>query len=118
MDLLEKLCMASGVSGFESEIRDVMKKELRKSCAMVEEDSFGNIIATKGKGKRKIMLAAHMDEIGLMVKHINKKGFISFIKLGSIDNRLLLNQRVLEIDLTHDLKGGIREGPDEPVLVL
>jgi len=111
MDLLEKLCRASGVSGFESEVRSIMKKELKKSCERVEEDSFGNITAIKGRGRRKIMLAAHMDEIGLMVKHINKKGFISFVKIGGIDNRLLLNQRVVIKSKKGDVNGIIGSKP-------
>jgi len=103
--------MASGVSGFESEIKDIMRKELRKSCEVLEEDSFGNIIATKGRGKKKIMLAAHMDEIGFMVKYINKEGFISFIKIGGIDDRLLLNQRVVIKSRKGDVLGIIGSKP-------
>ena len=82
MELLEKLCKASGISGFENEIQEIMKKELSKSCDEVEIDNFGNVIAKKGNGKKKIMLAAHMDEIGLMVKHITKDGFLNFVKFG------------------------------------
>lgn len=93
--LLEKLCRAPGISGHEGEVRKIMKKEFQKTC-QVEEYSFVNLIARKGKKKgKRIMLAAHMDEVGLMVKHINEEGFLSFIKMGSIDDRNLLNQRVI-----------------------
>lgn len=93
--LLKKILEAPGIPGYESQIAKIMHDELKKSCDAVEIDSFGNVIAKKGKGKLKIMLAAHMDEIGLMVKHINKEGFLYFIKLGGIDDRILPAQRVI-----------------------
>ncbi|MFH1125788.1 MAG: M42 family metallopeptidase [Candidatus Altiarchaeota archaeon] len=94
MDLLEKLCTAGGVSGFEDEVRAIMTEELKRAKCEVSVDKFGNVIAKKGNGKTKIMLAAHMDEVGLLVKHINKEGYISFVKVGGIDDRVLLNQIV------------------------
>ncbi|MCX5694901.1 MAG: M42 family metallopeptidase [Candidatus Omnitrophica bacterium] len=93
--LLKKILEAPGISGYESQIAKIMHDELKKSCDAVEIDNFGNVIAKKGKGKTKIMLAAHMDEIGLMVKHITKEGFLYFIKLGGIDDRILPAQRVI-----------------------
>ena len=93
--LLKKILEAPGIPGYESQIARIIYDELKKSCAEVEVDNFGNVIAKKGKGKKKIMLAAHMDEIGLMVKHITKEGFLYFIKLGGIDDRILLAQRVI-----------------------
>ncbi len=92
--LLKKILDAPGVSGYEKEIAGIMQQELKKSCPEVIIDNFGNVIAKKGKGKKKIMLAAHMDEVGFLVKHINKEGFIHFIKVGGIDDRILLGQRV------------------------
>lgn len=94
MELLTELCKASGVSGFEDDVKKIMQRELTKSCSHVYEDKLGNIVGRKGSGKIKIMLAAHMDEIGLMVKHIDKEGFINFVKVGGIDDRVLFNQRV------------------------
>jgi len=93
--LLKKIIEAPGISGYESQIAKIMHDEFKKSCDAVEIDNFGNVIAKKGKGKTKIMLAAHMDEIGLMVKHITKEGFLYFIKLGGIDDRILPAQRVI-----------------------
>jgi len=87
-ELLEKLCNAKGISGYEDEIRDLMKKELSK-YGETEVDKFGNVICKKGSGSPKIMLAAHMDEIGLLVKHIDDKGFIKFIEMGGIDDDTL-----------------------------
>lgn len=93
--LLKDLLNASGISGCESEIAGIMKKELSRSCSDVSIDGFGNVIAKKGKGSRKIMIAAHMDEIGLLVKHVSKEGFINFVKIGGIDDRVLVGQRVV-----------------------
>ena len=93
--LLKKILEASGISGYEGEIAKIMKEELKKSCDEVKIDNFGNVIARKGKGKTKIMIAAHMDEIGFMVKHITKEGYIHFIKIGGIDDRILPAQKVI-----------------------
>lgn len=95
-DLIEELSNAPGVSGFEGNIREIIDKELKSHVDEIEIDNLGNIIATK-KGRnngKKIMLAAHMDEIGLMVKHIDKKGFINFTKIGGINDQMLMNQEV------------------------
>ncbi|MFQ5975167.1 MAG: M42 family metallopeptidase [Candidatus Hydrothermarchaeales archaeon] len=92
--LLKKLSEAHGIPGSEGEVREIMRKELKKHCK-IEIDRLGNLIAKKdGKGKR-VMLAAHMDEIGLMVKHIDEKGFLKFTTLGGFNDQTLLNQRVL-----------------------
>ena len=93
--LLKRIIEAAGISGYEKEIAHIMCNELKKSCDEVKVDSFGNVIARKGRGKKKIMLAAHMDEIGFMVKHITKEGYIYFIKVGGIDDRVLPAQRVI-----------------------
>ncbi len=95
--LLEKLSNASGVSGFEDEIRNLMMGELKGHVDELEVDEMGNLIAIK-KGNldgKKVMLAAHMDEIGLIVRYIDKQGFIKFSKLGGINDQMLLNQEVL-----------------------
>jgi endoglucanase len=94
---LEKLSNASGVAGREEEVRNLMIKLLKPCVDEITVDKLENVIAIK-KGKKtapKVMLAAHMDEIGLMVKTISKKGFLQFTKLGGIDDRILLAQRVM-----------------------
>ncbi|HEX55036.1 MAG: M42 family peptidase [Candidatus Altiarchaeales archaeon] len=111
MELLRELCNAHAVSGFEDEVREIMRREFEKSCDSVEIDSFGNVIATKGDGEKGIMLAAHMDEIGFMVKFINEKGFINFIKIGGIDDRLLINQRVVIRSKSGKIPGVIGSKP-------
>lgn len=93
--LLVKLLDASGVSGYETDVAALMSEAFKPHCDEVSVDTFGNVIARKGNGPVKIMLAAHMDEVGLVVKHIAKDGFLSFIKVGGIDDRILAGQRVL-----------------------
>lgn len=95
-ELLEKLSNAPGISGFEDGVRDLIFKELEGHVDEINIDELGNLIAVK-KGEdqgKKIMLAAHMDEIGLMVRYIDEKGFIKFSKIGGINDQMLLNQEV------------------------
>ena len=95
-DILEKLSNAAGVSGFEGNIREIITNEVKDHVDEIETDNMGNLIMVK-KGKddgKKVMLAAHMDEIGLMVRHIDKEGFIKFSKIGGINDQMLLNQEV------------------------
>lgn len=109
--LLKKIIEAAGIPGYEGEIAKIMHDELKKVCDEVHIDSFGNVIAKKGKGNKKIMLAAHMDEIGLMVKHISKEGFLYFIKVGGIDDRILPAQRVIIKSKKGDCLGVIGSKP-------
>src|SRR3990170_5851801 len=94
---LEKLSNATGVAGREEEVRNLMTKMMKPYTDEVTVDKLENVIATK-KGKKaapKIMLAAHMDEVGLMIKTITKEGFLQFTKMGGIDDRILLAQKVI-----------------------
>ncbi len=96
-ETLEKLSNACGVAGREEEVRSLMKKFLKPYVDEVKEDKLGNVIGIK-KGKKnapKVMLAAHMDEIGLLVKTISKEGFLQFVKIGGIDDRILMAQKVI-----------------------
>jgi putative aminopeptidase FrvX len=97
VEALEKLSNANGVTGRENEVRELMKKYLKPYVDEAREDKLGNLITFK-KGKKDaptVMLAAHMDEIGLMIKNIKKKGFLQFTKIGGIDDRILLAQKVI-----------------------
>jgi len=112
-DTLEKLSNACGVAGREEEVRSLMKNFLKPYVDEVKEDKLGNIIGIK-KGKKnapKVMLAAHMDEIGLLVKIISKKGFIQFAKIGGIDDRILLAQKVIVYTEKGPLHGIIGSKP-------
>ncbi len=93
---LEQLSNACGVAGREEEVRNLMVKLLKPHADEVIVDRLENVIALK-KGKKdkpKVMLAAHMDEVGLMVKTITKEGFLQFTKMGGIDDRILMAQKV------------------------
>lgn len=89
LSLLSKLVGAPSISGSEQSIREVMQKELKPYVDEMKVDKIGNLIARKGKGSPKILLAAHMDALGLMVKYIDKDGFISFETIGGWDERIL-----------------------------
>lgn len=95
-DNLEKLSNACGVTGRENEVKDLMIQLLKPYADEIQVDKMENVIAVKkGKAKApKIMLAAHMDEVGLMVKTITKDGFLQFSKMGGIDDRILPAQKV------------------------
>jgi len=93
--LLEKLSNAHGISGYEGDVREVIQKEIKPCVDQVRIDSFGNLIAIKKGKSPSVMLAAHMDEIGLLVKYIDDEGFIRFAKVGGWFDQTLLNQRVL-----------------------
>jgi len=97
VETLERLSNACGVAGREDEVREIMKQMLKPNVDEISEDKLGNVIGVK-KGEKnapKVMLAAHMDEIGLFVKTISKEGFIQFSKIGGIDDRILLAQKVI-----------------------
>jgi endoglucanase len=93
---LEKLSNACGVTGNEAPVRELLAQLMKPYVDEITVDRLENVIAVKkGKpGAPKIMLAAHMDEVGLMVKTITKEGFLQFSKIGGIDDRVLLAQRV------------------------
>lgn len=96
LELIAKLSETFGMPGREDDITALMVEEMKKIGLKVEVDRFGNVIG-RGSGVKKnpLMLGAHMDEIGMMVKHVTDKGFLKFIKVGGIDNRTLVNQRVV-----------------------
>lgn len=94
MELLFKLMDALGPSGFEHEVRNIIRKEIKPYVDECYTDKFGNLIAhRKGKGQ-KIMLAAHMDEIGLMAQQVKENGRIFFVPLGGIEPLTLIGEQV------------------------
>jgi endoglucanase len=112
-ETLEKLSNACGVAGREEEVRSLLQKFLKPYVDEIKEDKLGNLIAVK-KGKKnspKVMLAGHMDEIGLLVKTISKKGFLQFTKIGGIDDRVLLAQKVMAYGKKGPLHGIIGSKP-------
>ena len=90
MELMKELSLTPGVSGSEEKIANIIKRELKDVADSIEEDSMGNVIATK-KGEKKaptVMLASHMDEIGLMVRYIDEKGYVEFSTIGGINDQM------------------------------
>ena len=96
-DLMGRLSEAVGISGYETEVRSLIVDEFRQNADDVRVDAMGSVIALKrGKGpdpRRSIMLAAHLDEIGLIVTEV-KEGFLHFTTVGGFDARVLLGQPV------------------------
>lgn len=92
--LLKRLSEACGAPGFEHSVQNVIRAELEGYVDSITSDPMGNLIAVKGEGDRSLMLAAHMDELGLIIKHIDDKGFLRFAKLGGVPDHVLLGKRV------------------------
>ncbi len=105
--LFKELCEAIGAPGFEYGIRDLIIREMTPLADSITVDNMGNVIATiKGRSSEKtIMCAAHMDEIGFIVRHIDDKGFIRILPLGGFDPKTLTAQRVTVHGKTKDLPG-------------
>jgi len=94
--LLKKLSDAFGPSAHEDEVRQIIVEELERLCDKVLIDRWGNVYGIRnGKTDNKIMLAAHMDEIGLIIDKIEKNGFLRFRPIGGWTEQALVSQRVL-----------------------
>jgi len=104
-DFLEKLVDAPSPSGFEAPAQRVYREYVGKYADKVETDVLGSVIATKNSaGKTGVMLAGHIDEIGMIIHYIDDKGFLFFSEIGGVDPSVLPGARV-EI---HTSKGPIR----------
>lgn len=101
--LLEKLSNANGISGAEGAVAKIIRDEVAPYVDEIRTDRMGNLVAIKKGDDFKIMLAAHMDEIGLMVQYIDEKGFIRFVGVGGWYNPVLVSQRVI----LHGEKGDV-----------
>lgn len=98
MDLLRKYCLSSGISGNEDDVRDEIIKELSGCGVDYKVDALGNLIVFKKGRKRpstKLMVAAHMDEVGLIVNHITQQGYLGFDKVGGMNTNILPGTNVL-----------------------
>ncbi len=93
---LKALIQIPSPSGFEEKAQQLVRRHLRKYCDTVETDVHGNVIGVRNpKGKVRVMLAGHVDEIGFMVKHIAENGYIYFSPIGGVDTGLVAGQRVV-----------------------
>src|SRR5690606_1518214 len=98
-ELLKETCEIAGAPGFEKRIRDFVVEQVTPLVDEVGVDNLGNVIAIK-KGtdnpeRKRVMVAAHMDEIGFIVTHIDDDGFVRFHTLGGFDPKTLTAQRVI-----------------------
>ena len=92
--LLAKFSNAHGLSGYEDAVASLLVEELTPLADEVRIDPMGNVIATRAGEGPVVMVAAHMDEIGLMVKYIESDGFLRFVPIGGWFDQTLLSQRV------------------------
>ena len=97
INTLKTLCALSGVSSFEDEVRDYIRQRVTPYATDLRVDAMGNLIVLK-KGARatgnKLMLCAHMDEVGLIIKSITEDGYLKFGCVGGIDRRVLMGKQV------------------------
>ena len=93
--LLIELCEATGLPGHEGPVREIIKRLFSEFTDEITEDAMGNVIAhVPGDGPR-LVVDAHMDEVGFMVSHIDSRGFLRVISLGGMDPRVFYGQRIL-----------------------
>ena len=88
-ELLEKLCTAYGISGCENGVRSIIENEIKAHADMIKTDNLGNLIVFK-KGKKtpdkKLLISAHMDEVGFIVTYITSDGCLKFTPVGGIND--------------------------------
>ena len=94
--LLKSVCEIAGAPGFEQKVRNFVIDEIKDHVDEYNVDNLGNIYAIKrGKSDKKVMIGAHLDEIGFIVTHIDDNGFLRFHTLGGFDPKTLTAQRVI-----------------------
>lgn len=95
--ILEKLTNTPGISGHEEQVRNIIEKEIEPYVDRIQTDLMGNLICTKlgNINNPSIMLAAHMDEVGAIVRYIDSDGYIFFNTIGGIFDQTLLNQKMV-----------------------
>jgi endoglucanase len=111
-DLIRRLVETFGPSSKEEQVKNLIRSEIEQSVDEIGDDKFGNLVARiKGQGE-KLMIAAHMDSIGVMVTDIDKNGFIRFGEIGGLRKSLLVGQRII---FENDVEGFVYyEDKDSP----
>ena len=108
VDTLRRLSDAFGVSGFEDDVRDAIAEMISPFVDEVETDTLGNLIAVRrGTGDRTLMIDAHTDEIGFIVKWIDDRGYIRFAPIGGWDERIVPGHRVTIVTRSGDRVTGV-----------
>ncbi len=108
--LLKQLTETFGPSGYEDEVRKLVRAEVEPLADEIQVDALGNLIARKkptkpSKDAKKIMIAAHMDEIGLMVSHVDERGFVRFSPIGGVFGKYVHGGRVRFLNGVHGVIG-------------
>jgi endoglucanase len=108
--LLKQLTETFGPSGYEENVRKLVQAEVKPLADDIKVDALGNLIVRKrptkvSKDTRKVMVAAHMDEIGLMVSHIDENGFIRFSPIGGVFRRYVVGGRISFLNGTQGVLG-------------
>ncbi len=111
-ELLKELTEANGIPGYEGPVRSIVRKYL-EGLGKLSQDKIGSVICqvAGSEDTPKVMLAGHMDEIGFMIKHITKEGFLHFLPLGGWFDQVLLGQRVVIKTKAGDVVGVIGAKP-------
>lgn len=111
-DLIKALAEAFGPSGSEEQVRELITGQVAGLADEVRVDALGSLIATvRGQGGgRRIMLAAHMDEIGVVVSHVDQKGFLRFGRVGGVCRQTLIGGRVRFVDGLRGVIGAEAKG--------
>ena len=113
IDLLKRLCETPGVPGHEERVRALIEAEVGDIFDEMTTDPMGSLLCVrhaKKKNAPKVMLLCHMDEIGFLVSHISKDGFISLNPVGGFDTRNLFSRRVLICTDDGDIPGVMNPG--------
>lgn len=117
MELLRELCEATGIAGREERLRAIVKRELAPLVDELRVDALGSVIGVRrGGGGPRLALAAHMDEIGFLVTHVEEAGFLRLAPVGGHDPRNMVAQRVV-VAGRHDLPGLLYPGRKPPHLL-
>lgn len=111
VNLLKEIAEVAGAPGHEQRIREIVLREIKPLVDDITVDNMGNVYAIKkGKNDKRVMVGAHMDEIGFIVTHIDDDGFVRFHTLGGFDPKTLTAQRVI-IHGTEDVIGVMGSKP-------
>lgn len=117
--LLRDLTQTPGIASREDRIRDVVATQMRPLVDDMRVDALGNLIGVKrGKGGPRVAIAAHIDEIGFLIRHIDDKGFVRLQPVGGFDPRVLVAQRVQVHCRDGEILPGVLQPGTKPIHLL
>lgn len=119
LEMLRTLTQTPGIASREDKVRDVVTAYLEPIVDSLKVDALGNLIGyRKGSGGPRIAIAAHLDEIGFLVRHIDDDGFLRVQKVGGFDPRVLVAQRVHVHSRNGDVLPGVLQPAFKPIHLL